>query len=125
MHPIFSELHDYLSSFIRKFDIIYLGETWLNASDNLDLFQLFGYKMVHIYRTKKKGGDVAIYISNNINFMVLDELCYNLDNVLECVSVQVSISHKKTIIICCSYKQPNEDIEATIGVMNRMSKNKQ
>ena len=72
MHRNFSELHDYLNSFIRKFDIICLSETWLNASDNLDLFQLFGYKMVHRYPTNKKGGGVAIYISNNFNYKVLD-----------------------------------------------------
>ena len=39
-----SEVHYYLNSFIRKFGMICLDETWLNASDNIDLFQLFRYK---------------------------------------------------------------------------------
>ena len=73
MHHIFGELQDYLNSFIRKFYLICLSETWFNTSDNPDLFKLFGYKMVHRYRTNKLGGGVAIYISNNCNFKVLDE----------------------------------------------------
>ena len=46
MHRNFNKLCDYLNSFIRKFVIIWLSETWLNASDNIDLFQLFGYKNI-------------------------------------------------------------------------------
>ena len=87
-------------------------------------FNYLDTKIVNKYRTNKKGGGVAIYISNNINFMVLGKLCYNLDNILECVSVQISISYKKTIISCL-YRQPNGDIETTIDVINKMFMNKQ
>ena len=73
----------------------------------------------------KKGGGVVIYISNYFNLTVLDKLCCYLDNILECVSVQVSISHNKPIIISCLYRQPNGDIETTIDVINKMSMNKQ
>ena len=79
--------------------------------------------MVHKYCTNKKGGGVAISISNN--FKVLDKLCYSLDNILECVSVQVSTSHKKPIIISCLHRPPNGDIQTTIDVINNIYMNKQ
>ena len=53
--------------------------------------------------------------------MVLDKLCCSLDNNLECLSVEVSISHTKSIIISCLYRHPNGDIETTICVMNKQS----
>ena len=39
--------------------------------------------MVHRYHTNKKGGGLAMYIANNYDFLVLDELCYSLDIVCE------------------------------------------
>ena len=88
-------------------------------------FDYLDAKIVHIFCTNKKGGGVAIYISNNFNFMVLDKLCYNLDNIIECISVQISMSHRKPIIISCLYRQPIWDIETTINVTNKMFINKQ
>ena len=62
MHHSLSEQHDYLNSSFVNLNIICLCETWLNSSDNLELFKLFGLKMFQKYHTKKKGRGVAIYI---------------------------------------------------------------
>ena len=61
MHCNFTKLHDYLNSFIIRFDVICLGESRLNASDDIDLFQLSGYNMVHKYSANKKG-EVLLFI---------------------------------------------------------------
>ena len=56
---------------------------------------------------------------------MFDKLSYDLDNILECVSVQVLISHTKRMIISCLCSQPNGEIETSIDVINKMFMNKQ
>ena len=57
--------------------------------------------------------------------MVLDKLCYNLDNILECASVHVSMSHEISMVNSCLHRQPSRYIETTIDVLTKISMNKQ
>ena len=56
---------------------------------------------------------------------MLDKLCRSQENVHERVSVEVSISYRQPIIICCLHRQQNLDIETIVHVINKMSMNKQ
>ena len=64
--------------------------------------------MYHLDRGNKNGGGVAIYIQNTL--IIINHMTYAIDDVLECLSVEVLL-HKKKIVISCLYKHPT----CTIG----------
>ena len=54
-------------------------------------------------REHRRGGGVAIYVKNGIEFDVMESLCFAVDNLLECISINVCASRKKSIIVTCIY----------------------
>ena len=68
------------------FDVIALTETWINE-DNANIFSLDGYNFFHKNIINlKKGGGVALYINNIIQYEIIDNLPINIDNCLECIT---------------------------------------
>ena len=101
----------------QNFDIIALSETWFSTSDNLNIFYLPAYQFCHRDRENRRGGGVAIYVKNGIEFDVMESLSCAVDNLLECISINVCVSRKKSIIVTCIYGQPDSKIEACIDII--------
>ena len=76
------EIRVYLNELRPTFDVITLSETWINTKQKLDLGQQPGYQLCHKDHNTKKGGGVAIYIRNCINFRILNNLSHAVNNVL-------------------------------------------
>ena len=83
----------------------------------MDLVQLLGYQLCHKDRHTKKGGRVAIYIRNCIDFQILYNLSCTVENVLECISVELHIANSKPIIVGCLYRQPDSKICQCIDII--------
>ena len=90
----FGMLEEYLIDLHHKFDIITITETWFKSSTDLSYFQLDGYDMYHLDRGNKNGGGVAIYMQNTLRHSIINHMTYAIDDVLECLSVEVLL-HKK------------------------------
>ena len=118
----FSRLADYLSGFNHMFDIIAVSETWLTSNSNPSLFNLPGYEFCHVDRKNKRGGGVAIYVNNNLNFEVRDNMCTVIDDVLECISVELFLPNKN-VIISCLYRQPGSPIISLNNFLETTFKN--
>ena len=52
----------------------------------LIFFSLDGYDFFHRNRNNKKGGGVALYINNRIQYQIIDNLSIDIDNCLECMT---------------------------------------
>ena len=74
---MFESFIDYLQ---RKFSIIGLTETWLTPV-NADLHTLPGFCHVYRCRQGRQGGGVSLFISNNLPFIVRQDLAVLTDQV--------------------------------------------
>ena len=68
-------------------------------------------------RENRRGGVVAIYVKNGIEFDVMESISCALDNLSKCISINVCVSRKKSIIVTCIYRQPDSKIEACIDII--------
>ena len=89
-----------------KLDIISVSETHIvdgDASDNEELYVLPGYTLVKRNRKSGKGGGVAIFIKNSVNF----KRRIDLENShLESIWLEIFIKNSKSILIGCFYRPP-------------------
>ena len=114
----------YMLDLHHKFNIITITETWFRSSTDLSYFQLDGYDMYHLDRGNKNVGGVAIYIQNTLKHTIINHMTYAMDDVLECLSVEVLL-HSKDIVISCLYKHPTCTIDELVGNHEKLCKNKQ
>ena len=87
-------LEEYLIDLHHEFDIITITETWLISSTDLSFNQLDGYDMYHLDRGNKNGGEVAIHIQNTLRHSIINHMTYAIDDVPECLSVEVLLRKK-------------------------------
>ena len=88
-------------------DIIMLCETWQSKNNPIPIFE--GYQVVQKYREHRKGGGVAILVSENLNYKRRPDLESNT-NVLEYCAIEVKLAREN--VICCScYRAPNTDVK--------------
>ena len=100
-------------------DIILLCETW--HSKNSPVPEIEGYSSVHKYREHKKGGGVAILISENLNYKPCPDLELSSEVFEHCI---VEVKLKTENIICCSgYRAPNTDVELFLKEYGKLAKN--
>lgn len=109
MYANFHSIKDYLNQFSQPFNIILISETWINDEKGMD-FGLEGYKMLCMNRRNKNGGSVAIYVDTNYSFKVIENTSTVVDNVLECMTIEI-IRARKNIIVSCIYRTPGSDID--------------
>ena len=100
-------------------DIILLCETW--HSKNSPIPEIEGYSSVHKYREHKKGGGVAILISENLNYKLRPDLEISSEVYEHCI---VEVKLKTENIICCSgYRAPNTDTEVFLKEYEKIAEN--
>ena len=68
----------------RQLDICILNETWLNDG-NVYLVNIPGYTLIHKNRTHKKGGGVAILVSDYLKFRRRSDLEQPLNSTENCI----------------------------------------
>ena len=79
-------------------DIIALCETWLTKDSPTP--NIPGYEFVHKCRTHKRGGGVALLISNRIRFKPLPDLKYE-DNAFESCFIELKLNSRHLIVGSC------------------------
>src|SRR6056300_434339 len=67
------KLEQYLNTLKFKFPIIGISETWL-TDINHTLYNIDGYIFCDQYRKHKKGGGVGIFVKNNVDFFIREDL---------------------------------------------------
>ena len=83
--------------------------------------EIEGYNSVHKYREHKKGGGVAILISENLNYKLHPDLEISSQVYEHCI-IEVKLKTEK--IICCSgYHAPNTDTEVFLKEYEKIVEN--
>ena len=101
----------------KELDVILLSETWLTPfSPNLNIP---GYTLYRQDQIQKKGGGVAILVSNKLRCTVLDEINSNLPET-ECLAVSVSLRNGGSCVLCSMYRPPNSNIQTFLASYNSL-----
>ena len=100
----------FIDNLQREFSIIGLTETWLTPV-NADLHTLPGYCHVYRCRQGRQGGGVSLFISNNLPFIVRQDLTVLTDQVEQLfIEIDKSSLHvKKNVIVGITYRPPDKD----------------
>lgn len=67
--------------------------------------------MYFIIRTNKKGGGVALYIDKSNDSKPVSYLSFAIDNIMECITVEIEMDKSKNIIISCIYRTQGSCID--------------
>ena len=93
----------------------------LGIAKTVPFLKLKGYNSVHKYCEHKKGGGVAILISENLNYKLRPDLEISSEVYEHCI-IEVKLKTEK--IICCSgYRAPNTDIEVFLKEYEKIVEN--
>ena len=81
------KLTDYLSCLNIKFSVIGISETWLNDSSHS--VDISGFKFLHCkYRQNRTGGGVGLYISNDLEFKLREDLSLHNADIAELLFIK-------------------------------------
>lgn len=102
LYADFTGVKDYLKRFTQSFNVTEISETWKKGWT-----LIWRVTSLCIWIVKIKGGiGVAIYVDKNINFRVLDRISTVVDNMLECISIEMYKEKNKSVIISFIYRTP-------------------
>ena len=79
-------LTDYLSCLNIKFSVIGISETWLNDSSHS--VDISGFKFLHKYRQNRTGVGVGLYISNDLEFKLREDLSLHNADIAESLFIK-------------------------------------
>lgn len=105
---------DLFTDFVKSgnaFDVLGLSETWLDASVDDSALSIDGFKLIRRDRSTR-GGGVAFYINNSLNFKVL-KLLSPATSPLEQLWISLNISGKK-VCLGTLYRPPNTNLDACL-----------
>lgn len=74
-------------------------------------YRLDGYELNYINRKNKSGGGVAVYVDQNLNYKAVQNTSTAIDNLLECITIEICEEKNKNVIISCIYRAPGSSIE--------------
>ena len=89
------------------FDVLAINVTKIESSITSGLIRVDGYNLERNDRNKN-GGGVALYIQNNINYVVRDDL---VPNNLEIIAIEISKPKAKPFIVSTWYRPPNSSAD--------------
>jgi hypothetical protein len=105
------DIKKYLNNLDTSFSIIGISETWLTP-DNFMLYDFDNYTGISNHRINKRGGGVALFIKNDIQYIERPDLTIMSDSI-ECVHIEIDkkcFATEKPILVCTIYRPPNTDV---------------
>ena len=122
LYANFQDIKEYLSQFITPFSVVAISETWLTQDKGID-FELEGYEFNCINRVNKRGGGVAIFVDRRLKYKIIKNMTIAIDDVCECISVEIVMGKSKNITVSCVYRAPSSSIEHFTDVMESLFTN--
>ena len=104
------KINDSLQELHLKFYIIAVSETWAEL-DVIDDLNLTDYSAYHVTRETRKGGSVALYICNELTCRLLETKTMKVENICECITVELAIKNHTNVIINCIYRTPGSNLD--------------
>lgn len=110
MYVRYEHITDYLKEFRKPFTVIAITETWCKMERGTN-FDIDGYEFRYVNRKNKRSRGVALYIRNTIDWYVLENMTMIIDDVMECLSVEIYMENQKNVIVSCVYRTPGSSME--------------
>lgn len=105
----FDNFSYFLGSIQHNFSVIGISETWFQPNTNTDMFSIPGYTLVNVNRCNKIGGGVCIYVNNDFDFEIYQDVSFCSD-VCDSLFLELNCTKRKSVIIGCVYKPPNVNL---------------
>jgi len=105
-----------------SFDIVAISETWLTTQNCPDA-NLNNYIASHQIRQIGKGGGVSIYVKEDINYTIIENMTKSIDNLLECLTIELKLGVKGNKLVTVIYRKPGTNLEAFIEEMEKILSN--
>ena len=103
----FDHLKIHLNELKHSFTIIAISENWL-TNINREIYHLKGYSHKNTIREQKSGGGVSLFIKNDINFEVRNNIYINLPDV-DSLFIEIpkeELHSNKNIFVRVCHRQP-------------------
>ena len=84
---------------------------------HIDIYKIPNYTSIHTIRNNKRGGGVAIYINNNLNFNILHNLTFTIDNLIDICTIEL-IYNNTNIILSSIYRPPDSNIDSFTNIIS-------
>ena len=117
----FNDFSEHMLS--NSYDVIAIGESWLTAAVQDHMIRLPGYNLERLDRVTRRGGGVALYLTESLSYRRLPDFDYNREG-LECMVVELGLGGVRACI-CVMYRPPNgnitsflEDFDALLSDLN-------
>ena len=104
----FDHLKIHLNELKHSFTIIAISENWL-TNINREIYHLKGYSHKKTIREQRTGGGVPLFIKNDINFQVRDNININLPDV-DSLFIEIpkeELHSNKNIFVGVCYRPPH------------------
>ena len=102
----FDDLQTFLATLDHQFSAIGISETWLHP--NSPPLNLNNYNMLRSDRKEGRGGGVALYLNENINYVIRPNI--HIDGV-EDLFIELINMNGKNAVIGVIYRPPNSSVE--------------
>ena len=96
-----------MSNLNTQFSVIGITETWLQHPSHL--VDIHGFSFFHRRRSNRVGGGVGLYLSDNYESRIRDDLCFENQEIPESLFLEIQRAHGKNIIVGVIYTPPNQD----------------
>jgi hypothetical protein len=93
-----------------QFSVIGITETWLQ--DSAHIVDINGFKCFHKHRSNRTGGGVGLYMSDDFEAKVRDDLCFVNEELAESLFLEIPRAQGKHIVIGVIYRPPNQSVGA-------------
>lgn len=93
-----------LNSLNKVISVVAVAETWLKPQEEYTV-NIPGYNSVFCSRSNKRGGGVAIFVNNNLNFRVV----YKDDETVNMLTIEIISPHHVSDYVSVVYNPPNYD----------------
>ena len=115
----FKNIKKYLDQF-NKFSIIAFSETWMSNNKELKV-EMDGYELFISNRNNNKtAGGVALYVSTDLRCRGVKSTTNNIENIMECLTIELNIEKSKNIVISCVYRNPGSCLDTFVKALDNM-----
>lgn len=122
LYANFDKIRDYLQHNTMHFNIVAISESWLSHDKGIH-FELESYQLHFVNRVNKRGGGVAMFVDNRLKYMIVESMTTVIDDICECITVEIDMGKMKNVIVSCVYRAPNSGIESFKDVFEAMALN--
>ena len=113
-----SELTDLIHILGHHFHAIGISETWLNDSDHS--VSIENYDFVHSHRKNRQGGGVGIYLADNLDYKIRENLKFENSETIDSLFVEVIVPKGKNLIIGVIYRAPDDNLLNFVNTFNNI-----